>query len=116
MGGAFIPKQHTWRWYEDDAAEPTTPKADENIFVPCPDLEVFRLRQCILETGGSDGSGKSVQMEYSDDESAWHTMGEPDATDKVFRWYNGLATHGAILASNLISCCITSTKKDEYYA
>lgn len=112
MGGAFVPKQHNWRWYEDDAAEPTTPKVDENAFASCPDLEVFRLRVCIHETGGADGKLKSVDVEYSDDESTWYALGSQGATDKTFRWYNGKAAHGDILSSFLLSC---TSFADEYY-
>lgn len=51
--------------------------------------EAFVIHWCIHETGGdSNGNNMTLDIEYSDDQSTWYTLGSQGATDKKFRWDN----------------------------
>lgn len=84
---AFTPKQQNWRWYQNNASEPTVPLADENV-APSMALAttIIRLRFSIAETGGADGSG-AVTLEYSTDDNTFLPVA-------VWNYANGAATAG----------------------
>lgn len=107
---AFTPKQQNWRWYQNNAAEPTVALAAENT---APSVLVtdgiIRLRLTIAETGGTDGSNKAITLEYSTDESTWTAFG----TSALFNYANGAATGGNTIAGRLLSDSDTSGKYHE---
>lgn len=101
----FTPKQHNWRWYENDGAEPTNPLADENVKpTGIQQGDVLRLRVCIKEEGGAAGSNQDLQVEYSVNETDWYSLGGQGAVDKKWRWKDGLATEHNTIAGAKLSC------------
>ncbi len=67
MGGAvFTPEQRSWRWYDDDGAEPTNPKAGEDTTctLATPTTKA-RLRICIDEAGGKAANNITIDLYYS---------------------------------------------------
>lgn len=61
----FTPKQGHFKWYKDDW------KTEDAQLTGVGDGDDLRFRLCIHETGGAAGSDLDVDMEYSDDKSAW---------------------------------------------
>jgi hypothetical protein len=87
----FTPKQQNWKWFANDAAEPSTTLAAENA-VPtvATNTAIIRLRLTIAETGAVSGSG-AVTLDYSiDGGSTWTTLG----SSALWNYANGLATAG----------------------
>ena len=50
------------------------------------DGDDVRLRICLHEIGGADGSNLDIQLQYSLEKTIWIDVGAQDATDKMFRW------------------------------
>ncbi|MFX1300369.1 MAG: hypothetical protein ACFFDE_05445 [Promethearchaeota archaeon] len=87
----FTPKQRNWRFYRDDAAEPSVALADEVTLASLPNAFIIRLRVNVAETGGDSGaSNVSFKFEYSTNESDWYTPGPSAAWD----YADGQATEG----------------------
>jgi len=87
---AFTPKQQNWRWYANNAAEPSTALADENAApVVLVGTAIIRLRLTIAETGGTAGSG-AVTLQYSLDGTNFTTLGSA----VQWNYANGAATEG----------------------
>ena len=87
---AFTPKQQNWRWYANNAAEPSTALADENTApVVLTSTAIIRLRFTIAETGGTAGSG-AVTLEYSFDDTTWYAFGAA----AQWNYANGAAAEG----------------------
>lgn len=99
---AFTLKQQNWRWMANNAAEPTTPLADENTSYACTTAAygtIWRLRVTIAETGGTGGS-ITPQLQYSFDEVAWNLIGDQGGTVD-FNWANGAGTSNSLVTSFL---------------
>jgi hypothetical protein len=91
---AFVPKQQNWRWYANDAAEPTTALANENTQAIINGITTTRLRFSIAETWGGTGSG-AVTLEYSTDDTNWSAFGASSS----WNYANGAATEGNTVTS-----------------
>ena len=92
MGKTFTPVQRNWKFFEDDAAEPTTQLANENTQAPLNNNnDVFRLRVEIAETGDVT-SNNTLTVEYDTN------SGFPSPTalgpSAHFDYGNGQATEG----------------------
>ena len=107
---AFTPKQQNWRWYQNNAAEPTVALAAENT---APSVLVtdgiIRLRFTVAETGGTAGANKAITLEYSTNESTWTAFG----STALWNYANGAATGGNTIAGRLLSDSAVSGKYHE---
>jgi len=101
MGGSFIPLSRNWRWYEDNAAEPTVAYAAENTTYTgtLSGSTIFRLRWNWAESGGKSKNNATLDFEYSTDQVAWNTPGPTAAWD----YANGLGTDDTTVAGSLLS-------------
>ena len=101
MGHAgYTPEHDDYQIYD---ADDSTAKAALNTKPTIAPTETMVIHACILETGGDSATAnKPLQIEYSDDESTWYTLGAPSATDKLFRWHsNPTLTEHATTSSKL---------------
>ena len=90
MGGkTFTPRQQNWKWFADDAAEPTSQLANENVAPTLASSNIIRLRVTIAEVGGATGSG-AVSVEYSTDDTNFTAFG----AGNHWNYANGQATAG----------------------
>ncbi len=91
---AFTPRQQNWRWYDNDAAEPSNPLADENVAPSILlDKGIVRLRVTVAEIGGTSGSG-TITLEYSTDDTNFSPVGAQGDQAEHWNYANGLATPG----------------------
>jgi hypothetical protein len=111
MGHAgFTPDQRGWQWFDDDGAEPTGSKANENTtYTLTSSTEVCRLRVAIGETGGAGASDVAIDLEYSTDDSSFNAFGAA----AHWNYYDGQATEGNILTGTKISDSDTSGEYSE---
>lgn len=99
MGKAvFTPYQQNWRWYQNNAAEPTIALANQNTAPNLTDTNIIRLRVGIGESGGASGSGE-VTLEYSTDDINFTAFG----SGNHWNYANGLATEGNTITGNLLT-------------
>ena len=75
MGGSFVPVQRNWKWFEDNAAEPSI-QLDDEITTPTlsTNANIIRLRVCIADTGGKK-STQTWGLEYSENQADWFSFG-----------------------------------------
>jgi hypothetical protein len=111
----FTPEQESWRWYEDDAAEPTAALANEDTeYTLTSTTEVLRLRIVIEETG-TDTSANNVDLglQYSTNDTDFTAFGAANHWD----YYNGQATQGNDTTSYLVANTVPGQAGNhgEYY-
>lgn len=107
-GGSFIPRQQNWKWFQNDAAEPTTSLAAENTSPVLADSNIIRLRVTIAETGGKGASGQSTDILYSSDLVSWFSM----SASNDWNYANGQATGGNTVTTNKLS---DTSNKQKYH-
>jgi len=97
MGHAvFTPLQRNWKWFEDDAAEPTTQLADENVKPTLADnTSNIRLRIDLSETAGGSANNQTITLEYSTNDTDFTAFGAANHWD----YADGLATEGNTVTS-----------------
>ena len=99
MGKVFTPKQRNWKWFANNAAEPTTQLANEITKPTLADSAIIRLRLTIAETGDIIGIG-ALSLQYSPvNETSWAAFG----AGQHWNYANGAATEGNTIAGNLVS-------------
>lgn len=90
MGAGAAPQQQNWKWFQDDAAEPSTPLANENT---APTLgnntSILRLRVSVSDVDGQTSAAWSA--EYSTDDSSFTAMGSGNA----WNYANGQGANGS---------------------
>lgn len=92
---AFTAAAKNWRFYADDAAEPVTALANQNVTLTMTERrQVVRLRLGIKETTGASGSGAVSLRVATSPSGPWADVGEGSAFD----YADGLGTAGAALA------------------
>ncbi len=93
--GIFEPVQQDWRFYADDAPEPSTSLAGENLPPTLANnLDIIRLRATIAELGGTDGLG-TISLEYSTDNFLWVSFG----ASGQWNYANGQGVGGNTIAT-----------------
>ena len=86
----FTPKSENWKWFANDAAEPTTQLANENVAPTLTnDNNIIRLRCTIKETGGKTGTMTPLKVRWSATSDG--TYVELSGT-QPFNYANGAAT------------------------
>jgi hypothetical protein len=96
MGGTFTPLQRNWKWFDDDAAEPTTQLADENVKPTLADNNSnIRLRLDITETGNKAKNNILLNLEYSTNDVDFTAFGAANHWD----YADGQATEGNTVTS-----------------
>lgn len=90
----FVPaapdlRQQNWRIYADDAAEPTTALANENVAPTLADNAIIRIRITTAEIGGGSGT-ETLKIQYSTDNVTFTDMG----SGNHWNYANGAATNG----------------------
>lgn len=98
MGKTFTPRQQNWKWYENNAAEPTVQLANEITKPTLTDAAIIRLRLCIIETGDITGSG-ALSLEYSTNDADFTAFG----AGNHWNYADGLATESGTITGNLLS-------------
>ena len=97
MGKSFAPYQRNWKWFENNAAEPTAQLADQNVKPTLADSAIIRLRVNVAETGDFLGNGL-VSIEYSPaDEASWAAFG----SGNHWNYADGAATAGNTISGYL---------------
>ena len=100
MGGAvFTPKSDEWRIYANNAAEPTTPLAAENVAPTLTTHDLIRLRINLEETGAKAANNVTVDIQYSTDETNWYSL---DAAND-WQYADGLGAAGGTVTGFLLS-------------
>lgn len=100
--GPWDGESHNWRIYEEDDL---VALANENVKpTGVGQTEAFSINWCVNEIGGdTPKTNATLDVEYSDDESTWYTLGAQAATNKLFRWNDGVLTeHGGFI--NVLTC------------
>lgn len=101
---AFAPAQGSWRWYQNDAAEPTTALAGQNVE---PTLAagtlntVIRLRVAVDNLGGTASSGAVKLQASTDNVSFFDFYGSGGLIGWAYG--DGAATDGAQVSTNLLT-------------
>jgi hypothetical protein len=99
----FTPRQESWRWWENNAAEPTSSHAFEDTIMTLADnSEVQRLRIVIEETGG-DTSENNVDMGLEYDTDSGFSSPQSLGPSAHWNYYDGLGTQGNDTTTYLIS-------------
>jgi len=99
-GGSFIPASQNWRWYENNAVEPTVAMAAENVAAAWDGTGVIRLRLSTAEIGGKTGPLNVAIIRWATSTSGpWNILDFADDMD----WGNGLATHGDLIGGLLLT-------------
>ncbi len=98
---AFTPNQGNWRMMDDDAAEPTTALAAENVKPTLADnSSIFRIRVRIFESGGDSNQNNGFwRLEHSINESDWTVLG----SGADFNYADGQATEDNTVTTNKLS-------------
>ena len=119
ISSTFTPEQTDWRWFQNDAIDPTTANAfaAENTKPTLPgdeNYEVIRLRVLLQENGGAADSSKIVTLEFT---------GDGGTTRKLFansgsiidhmEYGNGLATNGDTIATTRMTNANTAGEYHE---
>ncbi|MBI3406941.1 MAG: hypothetical protein HY040_01110 [Planctomycetes bacterium] len=87
---AGTPNGDNWRWYQDDAAEPSTALAGENTAPALSDnTSIVRLRLAWKCSGGTV-AGATATLEYSTDDTNFTALGSGNA----WNYANGQGTNG----------------------
>lgn len=95
----FTPRQKNWKFYENNAAEPTVQVAAENTTAPVNIGNIYRLRLQIHETGGKQGTNNSFKLQYSTDDTNFTDLGGAN----VWNYANGAGTNGNATTSYLLT-------------
>jgi hypothetical protein len=94
VGKTFTPRQQNWKWYQDDAAEPTTQLANENVKPTLANDNIIRLRVTTAELGDANGISTTWTLEYSTNDTDFTAFGPSNDWD----YANGQATEGNSVA------------------
>ena len=95
MGATFTPKQRNWKWFANDASEPSSQLANEITKPTLTDDSEIRLRLDITDTGGKAANNIVIDLEYSTNESSWDAFGAANHWD----YADGLATEGNLVTT-----------------
>jgi hypothetical protein len=97
-GKTFTPEQGNWKWYADNAAEPTTQLEDENTQPTLANNDdIIRLRLAFVETGGVGYNNGYYKIQHSQNDSDWTDLGAA----AHFNYANGQATEEDLVTGNL---------------
>ena len=100
MGGSYVPEQRNWRFYENNAAEPSVALAALNTKPTLADhTSIIRLRVVLNETGGKKGT--NTYKIYVSTTGAFSGEEVELSTSAAFNYANGLATEGDTVTSYL---------------
>ena len=91
-------EQNNWRFYENDAAEPTAALANENTKPTLADDNKLRLRARIDRDSGIP-TNLDLEIQYSTNESDWYNLG----AEAHWNWADGLGTEGNITTTFLLT-------------
>jgi len=98
LGKTFTLSQLAWRWYANNAAEPSTALAAQITKPTLADSAIIRLRINVAETGDISGSG-AITLEYSTNDTDFTAFGAGNHWD----YANGAATEGNTITGTLIT-------------
>lgn len=78
MGATFTPRLYDWRWYADDAQDPTSAYANLNTTYSGTDASttIFRLRWNVRDIGGKASNvATTFQYNTSTGATGWTSIG-----------------------------------------
>ncbi len=116
--GTFTPEQTDWRWFQNDAIDPTTANAfaAENTKPTLPgdeNYEVIRLRVLLQENGGLADATKVVGLEFSGDGGTTQILMPLNTEAEAHMyWDDGLAVNGNIIATTRL---VNANTAGEYH-
>lgn len=97
----FTPDQRNWKWYANNAAEPSTQLANENVKPTLADSAIIRLRVTLGETGDANGPNEAWSLQY--DTNSGFSSPQSLGPSQHWDYANGAATEGDTITGHLTS-------------
>jgi hypothetical protein len=101
MGATFTPYTRNWKWYANNAAEPSTQLANENTKPTLTDDSIVRLRVNVCEEGGANGTNSAWSLQY--DTTSSFTSPQDLGAAQHWNYADGAATEGSTISGFLLS-------------